>query len=120
VTDCIFCKIASHDVAADVVHEDNDIIMIVPLNPVVPGHILAIPKTHVKDALENPLVTANTLYKALKLAVAALDADDHDYNIITSVGEAATQTIFHLHWHLVPRVKGDGLHLPWTGQMEKS
>jgi histidine triad (HIT) family protein len=38
----------------------------------------------------------------------------YDYNIITSMGEYATQTVFHLHVHIVPRRLNDGLHLPWT------
>lgn len=114
--DCVFCQIGRHEAPAEIVWEDDDVIMIVPLNPVVPGHILAIPKSHFKDALDNPKATAQVLYRLLNLAIAALDADDHDYNIITSVGPAATQTIFHLHWHLVPRVEGDGLLLPWSNQ----
>ena len=48
----------------------------------------------------------------------SLDVERHheprDYNVITSAGRAATQTVMHLHFHLVPREPGDGLMLPWS------
>jgi histidine triad (HIT) family protein len=82
-----------------------------PLNPVTPGHLLVVPVQHVADAVEDPRVTG------LVMAAAATLARRHkSVNLITSVGPAATQTIRHLHIHLVPRHADDGLTLPWTGQ----
>jgi histidine triad (HIT) family protein len=80
-----------------------------PLRPGRPGHVLVIPKTHVRDFQDDPIVTAATMARAAELG-------DGQMNLITSAGEAATQTVFHLHVHLVPRTEGDGLTLPWTGQ----
>lgn len=82
-----------------------------PLNPVTPGHTLVVPCYHVEDATERPGVTAAAAFVAAEVA-----AEHEAYNLITSGGEAATQTIRHLHWHVVPRRPGDGLHLPWTNQ----
>lgn len=90
-----------------------DAVAIVPLNPVTPGHVLIIPRQHVADATENPGVTAAAMYRAAQL----VRSWDHAANIITSVGEAATQTVFHLHVHCVPRTLNDGLKLPWTDQV---
>jgi histidine triad (HIT) family protein len=82
-----------------------------PLNPVTPGHRLYISRSHVEHAAEDPYVTAAVMQAA---AFAARKVGD--CNLITSVGPAATQTVRHLHIHLVPRTRLDGLSLPWTGQ----
>lgn len=83
-----------------------------PLNPVTPGHILIVPRLHVRDAVAMPDVTAYTMRAAAEFA----EFYAEHCNIITSVGKHATQTIKHLHVHIVPRFEDDGLHLPWTGQ----
>lgn len=84
-----------------------------PLNPVTPGHFLVVPKAHVSNALQAPRAAGLAVRYAAELAGnMGLTA----FNIITSSGRAATQTVFHLHVHIVPRHDGDGLALPWTGQ----
>lgn len=80
-----------------------------PLHPVTPGHRLVVSKEHVRDASESPLITADVFRAAAHLA-------REPYNLITSAGTEATQTVFHLHVHIVPRHEDDGLKLPWTGQ----
>jgi histidine triad (HIT) family protein len=80
-----------------------------PLGPVVPGHLLVVPKRHVTDARVDPAVTADTYRVAALLAREAGEC-----NLITSVGAAATQSVFHLHVHVVPRRPSDGLRLPWV------
>lgn len=110
-TGCIFCQIVRGEAPAEFVASWPEVIAIRPLAPVVPGHVLVLPTCHVRDAGEYPDVTATTMRKAALLARMLLPAD---YNIITSAGPAATQTVFHLHIHIVPRVFGDGLALPWT------
>ena len=107
--DCIFCKIISGQAQANILKSWNDAIAIVPLNPVVDGHVLIIPTKHVSDALENPTITAAAMKHASEFA-------SGQCNIITSIGEDATQSVFHLHIHIVPRSKGDGLLLPWSSQ----
>jgi histidine triad (HIT) family protein len=82
-----------------------------PLNPVTRGHVLVVPSVHVPHAAFDPKFTAEVMRCAAELADVVGDC-----NIITSVGPAATQTVEHLHVHVVPRRPGDGLLLPWTGQ----
>ena len=94
-------------------NHDRNIIHIEPLNPVVPGHIIVIPRKHVTDFTDDPQITADVMAYAANLYKNSY----LDVNLITSKGLAATQTVFHLHVHLVPRLKNDGLHLPWTGQI---
>lgn len=104
--DCVFCDIVNGKAPATMADEITHSIAIVPLNPVTPGHILVIPRHHVRDALESPYVTSASMDWACRIAKGPC-------NIITSVGREATQSVFHLHIHIVPRGLGDGLKLPW-------
>lgn len=111
MSQCVFCAIVRHEAPAEYVAEWPEAVAIRPLKPVVPGHILVLPSRHVRDAAEDPDVTMVTMHAAAVLAQLVMPKD---FNLITSAGEAATQTVFHLHVHLVPRRVGDGLALPWT------
>ncbi|MEU1078606.1 HIT domain-containing protein [Streptomyces sp. NPDC005878] len=105
---CPFCEIVALRAPATFVAEWDDAIAIVPLNPVVPGHTLVIPRDHVQDFATDPDVSALTMYRAAELA-----QGPQPMNLITSRGRASTQSVFHLHLHLVPRADDDGLALPW-------
>lgn len=114
---CVFCKIIQGLLPSHKVREWDDAIAIVPLAPVTgerflpgEGHVLVIPRVHVSDFAADPVITGRTFQRAAELA------DLRDSNLITSKGESATQTVHHLHVHLVPRVPRDGLPLPWTPQ----
>ncbi|MGW5925506.1 HIT family protein [Streptomyces anulatus] len=113
VASCVFCRIVAGLALADVVRKWDGVIAIRPLDPVTPGHVLVIPHTHVADVGESPLVSARTMACAAELAAVLLAA-----NVITSKGSAATQTVAHLHLHVVPRTAGDHLPLPWTPQQQ--
>jgi histidine triad (HIT) family protein len=104
---CIFCAIVDGTAPATVVRRWPDAIAITPLNPVVSGHVLVIPVHHVADVTEDPTTSALTMAAAAELATAPC-------NVITSAGAEATQTVKHLHLHVVPRAVGDGLALPWS------
>ena len=108
---CPFCDIVAGKAPAQVVHEWPNAIAIVPLNPVTSGHLLVIPRLHVADFTVWPYVSATVMQHAAELAA----ADGRPMNLITSKGREATQTVYHLHLHLVPRIEGDGLALPWDG-----
>ncbi|MDT9688171.1 HIT domain-containing protein [Streptomyces sp. P9(2023)] len=115
---CPFCEINAGRAPATFVHEWSDAIAITPLNPVVDGHTLVIPKTHVTDFADNPDVSGATARRAAQLC---RDLDLMHANLITSRGVHATQSVFHLHLHLVPRAENDGLALPWySGRTRKA
>lgn len=103
---CAFCD---YDGPSPIVAEAPGVIAFRPLNPVTEGHLLFVPEVHVEDATEAPAITALVMAAASDWARGVGDC-----NLITSVGEAATQTVKHLHIHLVPRSVGDGLALPWS------
>lgn len=126
---CPFCRIAAAEVPPPAqFHDYGDVVSFEPLNPVVPGHTLIVPKVHVVDYVENPMVTARVFQvaaeytadaRAMYRRVASMSGhrpEDVAFNVISSAGADATQTVFHLHVHVVPRFPGDGLHLPWTDQ----
>lgn len=106
---CPFCDIVAGRAPAVVVREWDDALAIVPLNPVVDGHVLVIPKEHAQDATVDRSVAAITMFRAAELA-------EPPCNLITSAGSEATQTVMHLHIHIVPRWPYDGLPLPWNHQ----
>lgn len=108
MSDCPFCaRIA----AGEYDYYDHWNVAFQPLNPVTKGHFLVVPRKHVMNAFEGPAQLGRAMSFAAKLAcemplVAA--------NFISSAGSAATQSVWHLHVHVVPRREGDGLALPWT------
>jgi len=108
---CIFCEIVAGRAPATIVHEWDDALALIPLNPVTPGHTLIIPRGHVADFAANPDVAAATMHRASQFI--HWRAPSEAYNLITSRRRAATQSVFHLHLHLVPRAENDGLALPW-------
>jgi len=121
VGDCPFCeRIAAGEYDNRTVPDDDapygGVVTFEPLNPVTPGHRLVVPVEHVEDALVSPSVTAWTMEFA---AAVARNYGIRSCNLITSVGAVATQTVFHLHVHIVPRAEGDGLALPWTGRQQE-
>ncbi|MCP3801282.1 HIT domain-containing protein [Allokutzneria sp. A3M-2-11 16] len=106
---CVFCSIVAGRAPATVLAEWEDAIAIRPHGGVNDGHVLVLPRVHVQDAGTDPDVTAAVMRRAAEL-MARLPAA----NLITSKGADATQTVFHLHVHVVPREAEDGLALPWT------
>ena len=116
---CVFCEIVAGRSPATIVREWHNALAFVPLNPVVEGHTLVIPKRHVPDfATFERMATASAeaMYAAAELARDM----DRPMNLITSKGREATQSVFHLHLHLVPRAENDGLALPWYSGKRKA
>lgn len=111
VNDCPFCAIAADDRHGQILHRAEHAFVIEPLGPVTPGHRLVIPYTHVADATADPHLAGQVVELAARYAAQT----GEQCNIITSVGPLATQTVFHLHVHVVPRREHDALALPWTG-----
>jgi len=115
-SDCIFCKIVAGQLPACKVYEDTDTLAFMDIGPIVPGHTLVIPKTHV-DLLTAapPEVLQKLILVVQRIARAQLKAFKADgVNVIQSNGRAAGQVVPHLHFHFIPRFAADGHHLNWT------
>ncbi len=108
--ECIFCKIIARELPAEILYEDDGIMAILDINPMNFGHALVMPKMHCENILETPTYLIPgifTLSQEIAIAIkSALCADG--INIISNIGEAAGQTIFHTHIHIIPRHTDDG------------
>ncbi len=111
--DCVFCRIADGRIPAAKVYEDEDVAAFLDLSPVHPGHTLVIPKKHYKDVLEFPSELAPAVFSAIKKIAGALISATgaSGINVLQNNGPAAGQSVFHIHWHVIPRFEKDGLEL---------
>ena len=114
--DCIFCKLANGVFETNKIYEDDDFTVILDAAPATKGHALILPKEHYANIYEIDDETAGKALKlAKKLAIHMTDKLGCDgFNIIQNNGEAAGQTVFHFHVHLIPRYKDDGAVLQWN------
>lgn len=102
---CIFCAIAEGEIPSFKVYEDEMVVAYLDINPFTEGHTLVIPKTHSEGLLDTDDATLATIIARVKKVAAhlktALPCDG--FNILQNNGEAAGQTVKHVHFHIVPR-----------------
>jgi histidine triad (HIT) family protein len=100
---CLFCKIVSREVAAEIVHETDDILAFKDVRPVAPVHVLVIPKRHLASLDDSPpdeallgrlLVGVRTVAEKLGLGVSG-------YRVVLNTGADGGQSVFHLHAHVL-------------------
>lgn len=113
--DCIFCKIANGVFGSATVYEDDDFRAVLDIAPAAKGHVLILPKKHMANLFEiDPDVAKKALGVASRIAAAQKKALGCDgINLLQNNGEAAGQSVFHLHIHLIPRYNGDEVTVPW-------
>ena len=104
---CIFCKLANGDIPTNTIYEDADFRVILDASPATKGHVLILPKQHYANMFE---IDDEVLAKAAKLAKKVITHEKEvlgcdGYNVLQNNGEAAGQTVFHFHMHLIPRYK---------------
>ena len=115
IDDCAFCQISAGKSPAKIACDDVEWTAFPPLGPHAPGHMLFIPRRHVPDATTDPGLTGVVFAAASAYLGRTLKSEG---NILTSVGASATQTVMHLHVHVIPRGPGDGLHHDWPWRRE--
>jgi histidine triad (HIT) family protein len=112
---CIFCKIIRGDILAAKVLETADAVAFLDIRPVLPGHVLLVPKQHHANLAELPEAlaarTAALLPGLCRAIQAATGADG--FNVIVNNGRAAGQVVDHGHWHIIPRFHDDPIDWPW-------
>lgn len=113
---CIFCKIAAGDIPSATIYEDNDFRVILDIEPASKGHALILPKEHYANLYElSDELAAKALIVAKKVITKMTGILGCDgYNVVQNNGEAAGQTVFHFHIHLVPRYKDDNVNIGWS------
>ena len=112
---CIFCKIANGEIPSTTLYEDEDFRVILDLGPATRGHALLLPKNHFANLFELDDDTAQkAILVAKKMAGKMKDALGADgFNLVQNNGEAAGQTVFHFHMHLIPRYENDDAGILW-------
>lgn len=118
--DCIFCKIAAGEIPSATIYEDKEFRVILDLGPASKGHALILPKDHYRNLYDiDEDVAAKAFLLAKKMVKKMTEVLGCDgYNIVQNNEEAAGQTVFHFHMHLIPRYKGDNVGLGWkTGEL---
>ncbi|WP_028312388.1 histidine triad nucleotide-binding protein [Derxia gummosa] len=110
MTDCIFCKIARHEIPAKVVYEDDDLIAFHDIAPAAPVHLLVIPKQHIESLAgvteEHQALLGKMLVLAPKLA--AEFGAGNGFKTLFNTGKDGGQVVFHLHMHII------GGPRPWS------
>jgi histidine triad (HIT) family protein len=116
--ECNFCSIASGELPAELVDEDERTVAFMDLNPATTGHLLVIPRLHVSDLMhaspEDWLAVAAMAKRMADRVTGALGAPGVDLVQANSDGTVGAQTVFHLHVHVLPRYPGDVLGPWWT------
>ena len=112
--DCIFCKIAHHEIPSSIIYEDDDVISFLDISQTTKGHALVIPKEHFDNFLT---VDKETMHKVMDVAQRIGQADiavlgAKGVNILTNVNKEAGQSVYHFHVHVIPRyAKKEGFEI---------
>lgn len=115
-TDCIFCKIANGEIPSRTLYEDNNFRVIFDISPASKGHAIILPKKHAANIFEISEDDASNIYVVAKKVATVLSEELQcdGVNILQNNGEAAGQSVFHLHMHIIPRYKEDTVNIKWN------
>jgi histidine triad (HIT) family protein len=121
--DCIFCKITRGQIPSFKVAEDDEAFAFMDINPIAPGHTLVIPKHHAPNIYETPAHASGPAMAMVSRVAAAVNRalKPEGINILQANGPGAKQSVFHTHFHIIPRRADDGLTMNWEvipGDME--
>lgn len=109
MADCVFCSIVAGDTEADVVLDEPDLLAFLDRRPVFKGHVLLVPRTHVVTLPDLPAGQRDGfLGAAQRLATAVVEGLGAQGSFV-AMNNVVSQSVPHLHLHVVPRTKGDGL-----------
>jgi histidine triad (HIT) family protein len=106
---CIFCQVAARTAPAAIVFEDDDSVAFLDRRPLFPGHCLLIPKTHYETVLDLPAAGIGPLFANARLLCAAVRVALGADGSLLAVNNRVSQSVPHLHIHVVPRRIKDGL-----------
>lgn len=112
---CIFCKIANGEIPSATLYDDEKVRVILDISPASKGHALILPKEHYANIYEiSEEMAMHVIKTAKKMAVKMKEKLELEgLNVLQNNGEAAGQTVFHYHMHLVPRYKEDKVSMKW-------
>lgn len=106
---CIFCKIVSGSAPADIVYRDSDVIALLDNFPLFPGHLLLCPVDHYETLTDLPLALTDPMMRMTQLLARAVEGALDAEGSFIAINNKISQTVPHLHIHVVPRRRRDGL-----------
>jgi len=116
VSDCIFCRIAAGTAACEEIYRDDATLAFMDINPANDGHCLVIPKTHIEHVFDMPPAlfgaVASTAAKVARIVDEVLRPGG--ISLVQANGEAAGQSVLHVHIHVLPRRADDNLLMNWS------
>lgn len=112
--ECLFCKIIQGKLPCEKIYEDDDILAFLDIYPVNEGHVLVMTKEHFQSLLELPADRWSKLAMVIQRVASAVKEaySSRGFNILLNDGGVAGQAIPHIHFHVIPRVYGDGVRVP--------
>jgi histidine triad (HIT) family protein len=107
--DCVFCDIINGKSEAEILYQNENVISFLDIRPVNYGHALVIPKKHYDNFLSVPAEELKHLMKGLQFITSAVmeSINSDGFNLIVNSGKAAGQSVFHFHFHIIPRYTND-------------
>ncbi len=106
---CVFCGIIAGTTPASIVMQDDDVVAFLDARPLFKGHVLVVPRAHVPTLPELPAATLPRFFAAVQRLARALPAALGAQGSFVAMNNVVSQSVPHLHVHVVPRTKGDGL-----------
>ena len=106
---CLFCRILSGELPAVVVYEDKDTVAFLDHRPLFPGHTLLVPREHFETLADLPAAQVGPLFKNAQLLSRVVEAAMEAEGTFVAMNNRVSQSVPHLHVHIVPRRRKDGL-----------
>ena len=106
---CLFCAIRDGSVPGHVVLDEDEVIAFLDIRPVFVGHVLVMPRDHVETLVDVPRSLLEPLFAAVQRVSVAVQEAMGSQGIFNGINNVVSQSVPHLHVHVVPRTKGDGL-----------
>ena len=111
---CVFCKIVAGTAPASIPYADSTTVAFLDINPMTPGHLLVVPRSHIEGLADLDAETGAHLWRVGQRMAAALRRSPirtDGINLFLADGAAAGQEVWHVHLHVIPRWKGDGIKI---------
>ncbi len=106
---CVFCDIVHRTIASHVVYEDENVMAFLDTRPLFPGHVLLVPRQHIETLPEVPAPLVGPLFEMAQRLCRAVETSMQAEGTFVAINNRVSQSVPHLHIHVVPRRKRDGL-----------
>jgi histidine triad (HIT) family protein len=106
---CLFCRIIAHEAAAHLVLDEPDAVAFLDARPVFKGHVLVVPREHIVTLTDLPADRLAPLFETVQRVTGAVVLASESQGSFVAMNNVVSQSVPHLHVHVVPRTKGDGL-----------